>query len=141
MKRKTKTLSLLILIVAMALTFISCNKEDDTGIWEDATYTENREFGSGAKTIALEVKTADKSVTFTIHTDKATLADALLEHGLVEGDEGQYGLYIKKVNGIEADYDKDGTYWAVYVNDDMAMTGISYIEVQEGGKYRLERTK
>ena len=29
--------------------------------------------------------------------------DALIEHNLIEGEKGAYGLYVKKVNGITAE--------------------------------------
>lgn len=80
----------------------------------------------------------ENSVTFTIHTDKATVGEALMEHGLVEGENGPYGLYVKKVNGITADFDTDGSYWSFYVNDEYAMTGVEMTEIVEGARYRLE---
>ena len=60
--------------------------------------------------ITVTVDVVDKdgaSTTFTYVTKKTVLADLLLEEKLVEGDQGAYGLYITKVNGILADYDAD----------------------------------
>jgi len=48
---------------------------------------------------------------FEIHTEKETVGEALVELGLIAGEESEYGLYVKTVNGITADYDKDGVYW------------------------------
>ena len=36
------------------------------GVWKDALYRSDKSFGSGAKTIEVEVKADDKSVTFTV---------------------------------------------------------------------------
>ncbi len=69
---------------------------ENGGLWADAVYPEDTELGKGAKTVICEVKAEDKTVTFTLKTDKTVLGDALLDCGLVEGDEGPYGLYIKK---------------------------------------------
>ena len=60
---------------------------------------------------------------------------------LVEGEESSYGLYIKKVNGILADYDANGAYWSVYEGENMAMTGVDGIELKNGGVYKLVYTK
>lgn len=111
------------------------------GIWADATYTEDKTFGEGAKTVKVEVKAEDASVTFTIHTDAETLGDALLAHELVEGEAGAYGLYIKKVNGMLADYDVDQTYWLLTKNGEYIMTGADTTVIADGEHYELTRTK
>ena len=80
-------------------------------------------------------------VNSSIHTDKTTVGEALQEHNLLEGEESQYGLFVKKVNGIVADYDVDQYYWAFYVNGEYAMTGVDTTNIEEGVTYSLERTK
>ena len=114
---------------------------EQTGVWENATYLRDMEFGSGSKTVVVEVKAEEQLVTFTIQTDKDTVGAALLEHGLIAGEESQYGLYVKAVNGITADYDVDQSYWAFYINGEYAMTGVDSTEITEGAKYRFEYTK
>ena len=89
----------------------------------------------------MEVKAEEKSVTFTVHTDKDTVGAALIEHGLIAGDEGQFGLYVKYVNGMLADYDIDQTYWSFYINGEMAMTGVDGTPITEGETYQLVYTK
>ena len=111
--------------------------ENQNGIWTNALYQNDTEIGEGAKTVQVEVKAGEKSVTFTIHTDKETLGDALLEHNLIAGEKGAYGLYVKLVNGIEADYDKDGTYWAFYKNGEMMMVGVDGAVIADGEHYEL----
>lgn len=78
---------------------------------------------------------------FEIHTDKETVGDALLEHGLIAGDESEYGLYVKEVNGIKADYDVDKTYWAFYINGEYASVGVDSKPVKEGETYTLRIEK
>ena len=75
---------------------------------------------------------------FEIHTDKETVGDALAELGLIDGEEGDYGLYVKTVNGITADYDKDGVYWAFYVNDEYAPSGVDSTVITEGNHYSFK---
>lgn len=113
----------------------------DLGMWEDAKYLTDTELGEGAKTLVVEVKADDRQVTFTIHTDKTTVGAAMQEHGLLEGEDSEYGLFIKKVNGIVADYDVDQTYWGFYVNGEYAMSGVDTTNIEEGVTYCLARVK
>ena len=111
------------------------------GLWADALYRSDKSFGEGAKNIEVEVKADGKSVTFTIKTDKENLGDALLEHKLVDGEQGPYGLYIKKVNGITADYDVDKHYWALSKDGTALMTGADGEKITGGEHYEITRAK
>lgn len=136
-----KTVSIALLFICI-FSLVACgNSVDKTGLWENATYLQDTEFGEGAKTVTVEVKVEEQTVTFTINTDKKTVGEALVENKLVEGDQGAYGLYVKKVNGITADYDIDQSYWAFYINGEMAMTGVDSTDIDENAIYRLEYTK
>lgn len=112
-----------------------------TGLWANAKYLKDMEFGEGSKTVEVEVKVGDDSITFTLHTDKDTLGDALIEHQLISGEEGAYGLYVKYVNGIHADYDTDRSYWAVYSNGEYMMSGVDSTHINGGEHYELVYTK
>lgn len=141
MKKTFKSTISFILAIVLVLSFVACNKVDATGLWENATYLNDTEFGNGNKTITVEVKVEDQSVVFTIHTDKDTVGAALIEHDLIAGDEGAYGLYVKVVNGMTADYDIDQSYWAFYIDGEMAMTGVDGTDITEGTAYQLVYTK
>lgn len=155
MKKIFKIALALALVLSSVLALTACSldtllskmpwsKEDTQStelIWEGATYTADKELGSGAKTFIFKVEQNDKSVTFTIHTDKDTVGAALIEHGLIEGEDGAYGLYVKKVNGIVADYDVDQSYWAFYEGESYAMNGVDTTAINEGAVYRFVYTK
>ena len=141
MKKTIQSTVTVILALIFIVALVSCDTVEKTGVWENATYRKDMEFGNGAKTVVVEVKAEDQQVTFTIKTDKDTVGAALLEHGLIAGEEGAYGLYVKQVNGITADYDVDQTYWSFYINGEYAMTGVDTTEITEGATYRLEYTK
>ena len=79
--------------------------------------------------------------TFEYTSDAASVGDALVAEGLVEGHEASYGLYIDSVNGIAADWDKDQTYWAFYINGEYATTGIGETAITAGATYNLTLTK
>ena len=141
MKRTIKTTLSILLALLFTLSLLSCNTVEKTGVWENATYRKNMEFGDGSKTVVVEVKAEDQLITFTVHTDKNTVGEALLEHKLITGEDGPYGMYIKSVNGITADYDVDQSYWAFYINGEYAMTGVDTTEITEGATYQLAYAK
>lgn len=107
--------------------------------WSGAVYTEDAEIGAGAHTALITVTIEDKSVVITVKSDKVNLAEMLVESGLVEGDEGEYGLFIKRVNGVLADYDADGSYWSLMQSGVPTAAGASSITVKDGDAYELMR--
>ena len=156
MKKAVSWLSVVALLLSCLVFVTACGKKaqgviedvtkdyetpEDLGMWKDAKYLTDTELGEGAKTLVVEVKADDRQVTFTIHTDKTTVGEALVEHGLLEGENGQYGLFIKKVNGIVSDYDVDQTYWGFYIDGEYAMTGVDSTNIEEGVTYCLARVK
>ena len=82
-----------------------------------------------------------KAVTFTVHTDEKTVGDALLKLHVVAGEASSYGLYVKTVNGMTADYDKDGVYWAFYIDGEYAMTGVDATNITDGAQYAFRMEK
>ena len=142
MKKILKTSASILLCVIILLSFAGCKNEANLeGLWENATYTADTIIGSGKTTLIVKVTANENSVVFTLKTDKETVGDALLENNLIEGDESEYGLYVKKVNGIVADYDVDQSYWAFYIDGDYAMTGVDSTEIAEEVEYELVYTK
>ena len=134
---------ILIVIAALTLCLASCtqNPSEQNSLWDSATHKEDVSLGNGSKTVKVEVKAEDKSVTITLNTDKKTLGDALLEHKLVSGEKGAYGLYIKVVNGIEADYSKTNSYWAFCKDGESVLHGVDSEEISNGAHYELVYTK
>ena len=141
MKKTIQVTISLSLTLLLLLCAVSCNTVEKTGVWESATYRKDMEFGEGAKTVVVEVAAEEQTVTFTLHTDKDTVGAALLEQELIDGEQGDYGLYVKVVNGMAADYDVDQSCWSFYINGEYAMTGVDGTEIAEGETYRLEYTK
>ena len=54
-----------------------------------------------------------------------------------EGSDGDYGLYITAINGVTADYDQDGAYWSIYVNDEYGMYGAEQQPVADGDNFKF----
>lgn len=118
----------------------SATSETASALWETAQYKEDTELGAGKNSVKIEVKADGKSVTLTVHSDNDNLEKILTENKLVEGDESEFGLYIKKVIGIRADYDADKAYWALCKDGTATSTGASGITVADGEHYELVYT-
>ena len=132
----------IVLITAMALTAIGCNDNKTSDPYYTVTVSDGAVLGEGAKEFSLEIVDGEgKSVNVTVKTDKATVGEALLDLKLIAGDDGDYGLYIKCVNGITADYDVNRTYWAFYIDGEYAMSGVDTTDIVEGAKYALKVEK
>ena len=97
-----------------------------------------------AKAASFKVIVTDldgNETTFEYTSDAASVGAALVAEGLIAGHETEYGLYIDTVNGISADWDKDQTYWAFYINGEYATTGIDSTEIVADTTYGLTLTK
>lgn len=140
MKTLTK-ITLLLLALVMCFSFVACADIEKTGAWETATFDRDTELGEGTKTVTVKVIADEQELTFIIHTDAKTLGDALLEHKLIDGEQGAFGMYVKAVNGIVADYDVDQTYWGFTKNGEMMLVGVDGAEIADGEQYELTRTK
>ena len=132
----------LVLIAAMALTTTACDNIN-LKFWETTQEsTGGTEAPVAKKNFTFIVVDKDGNETsFTISSDKKTVGDALLAEGLIEGENGAYGLYVKKVNGIVADYEIDQTYWAFYINGEYAMSGVDTTDIVEGATYSFKVEK
>lgn len=134
-----KSLSLsvcIVLIAVMALFTTGCN--------DSKTVSTPSEAQGSSQTAEFTFKVTDasgKETDFTISTDKKTVGEALLEENLIAGDDSEYGLYVKTVNGVTLDYDKDGMYWAFYENGQYASKGVDSTEVTAGAEYAFKAEK
>ena len=96
---------------------------------------------AGSKTFTVKVVHGDGSEkTFTYQTDAEYLGEVLVEKGLIVGHSDTFGLYIDTVDGEDAIWDVDGSYWALYVGEDYAMQGIDQTPIADGDAFSLVRT-
>ena len=143
-KKLTSFILCMVLIVAMALGTTGCNgrtgKDTASNVGTEVnSQADVSVLGTGSTEFSLTVADQEGSETqFEIHTDKETVGEALLELGLIDGEESEYGLYVKTVNGITVDYDKDGVYWAFYINGEYASSGVDSTEITEGESYSFK---
>lgn len=132
----------MVLIAAMALSMSGCNDLPEEQNTKPTVFVDGQTLGAGATAFTLEVIDLDGSTaTATINTDKETVGEALQELGVLEGEQGAFGLYIKAVNGTPYDYDTDGAYWAFYIDGEYALTGVDTTDIVEGTTYTLKAEK
>ena len=118
----------LLLALAMVFALTACGAKEEA---------------PAADAVSFKVVVTDldgKETTFEYSSNAASVGEALVTEGLIEGHETEYGLYIDTVNGITADWEKDNAYWCIYVNDEMSNYGVSSQPVNDGDAFRFEYT-
>lgn len=142
MKKNMKRWAGLLLALVMVLSLAACASVGDEQKDPAGVVTNGTTVGTGAKTFAVEVTDGEGKVTaFTVKSDEKTVGAALLALEIIAGEDSQYGLYIKTVNGITADYDKDQTWWGFYVDGALAPAGVDSTDIVEGSTYGFKVEK
>lgn len=96
------------------------------------------ETGSGEKSFTVTVVHADGSEKVLHYTsNEEYLGTVLQAEGLVEGYQGDFGLYMEKVDGEEAIYADTGAYWSFYIGEEYALTGIDKTPIEDAASYKL----
>lgn len=147
----------IVLIAAMALLATGCSNKTETPETPETSATAGQtqttqatqapvsaeviEKGEGKTAFSFEVTDLDGTTTkFLVKTDKTIVGEALLEVGLITGEDGPYGLMVNSVNGITADYNKDKAYWAFYTNGEYASKGVDQTEIDPTATYSFVKT-
>lgn len=123
-----KLLSLLLALV-LVISLTACAAKEEAPAAADVSF----------KVIVTDLDGNETAFEYT--SSAASVGEALVAEGLIEGHETEYGLYIDTVNGITADWDNDQTYWAFYINGEYATTGIDGTEIAADTTYGLILTK
>ena len=129
MKNKKRVLVVLLIVALVACMALAYNKFREKPV-------------EGSKEITIEVvDSEEKSIVYELKTDVEYLQEAmdeLAEKGLTYGGEDtEYGFSVYTVNGEEADFNVDASYWAFYVNDEYCNYGISEQPVEDGDKFAI----
>lgn len=129
------------MLIAVSL-LCGCSAGDSK---EPASFSDSaasQRIGEGESEFCVEVVGADKAKTsFVINTNDKTVGEALLNLGFIDGEQGPYGLYVKTVNGITLDYDKDKMYWTFYINGEYASKGVDETEIEQSCIYSFRAEK
>ena len=128
MKNKKVLFAAIALVVVIGLMI---------GVW----FATRPQTQQGSKEITVQVVHMDGSIkSFTYRTDEEYLDKVLLAENLIAGYEDQYGFVVETVDGERADWQLDNAYWAIYIGEEAATTGISGVVVTDGAGYKLVYT-
>ncbi len=124
-----KKLFAMILAAVMLLSLAACGEK------------ETKNDGS-LKSFSVTVVHADGSEKVFEYESAEEFVGPVLENaGLIKGNAGPYGLEITEVDGETAVYATDGAYWAVYVGEEYALSGIDTTPITQDGVYKLVYTR
>ncbi len=127
MKNKKAIMGLLALVVVVAVLL---------GVY----FAARPDATQGAKALTITVVHGDGSEkVFDIHTDAEFLAEALVEHEIVEDNQSEYGLYILTVDGETVD-EGNQEWWCLTKGGEMHMYGASETAIADGEAYELTFT-
>ncbi len=156
MKKFIKITSLLLILILSLSMIFACSPDavvedenNETDIpeqlpeKEEEEKKENQILGKeGNIKFDFVVTHADGSkVTYKVETTKDNLADALLEGSIAKGEEGEFGIYFTEIDGEEASFEKDQSYWYFYKDGEPLMTGASTTPIANGDKFEAIYTK
>ena len=92
---------------------------------------------AGAKEIKVTVVHADQtSREFTYQTDAAYLGEVLTAEELIEGEDNEFGIYIKTVDGETADESKE-QWRCITKGGERVDTGADQTPVADGDAFEL----
>ncbi|MGN0479348.1 MAG: DUF4430 domain-containing protein [Hominenteromicrobium sp.] len=127
---KTNTMSGKLLVLAAVVLAVLCLFAGCSGAKSEA----------GGKAYTLTVVDAEGNETVhELTTDEEMLGAALLNEGLIEGSESEYGLFVTKVDGIEADSANE-EWWCLTKGGEMVMTGVDSTPVEDGDAFEFTLT-
>lgn len=153
-KKSLSFILCIVLIAVMALFTTGCSDNTETSetpdensseissqAIEDSVTEESEsaiEVGEGNTKFTFTVTHNDGTKkTFIVSTDKKTVGEALVDNGVIAGEDGPYGLYVKTVDSETLDYEKDGKYWAFYVDGAYGATGVDMTDITAGSSYEF----
>lgn len=119
----------MLLALAMLFTLAACSAKEEAPEKAPVAF----------KVIVTDLEGNESTYEYT--SNASSVGEALVAEGLIEAHEGSFGLFIDAVNGIAADWDKDQTYWAFYINGEYATTGIGETAITADATYNLTLTK
>lgn len=98
------------------------------------------EGAAGRKEITVEVVHGDgSSRSFELTTEEAYLGPAMVSGGVVEDNQGPYGLYILTADGETADEGAQ-EWWKVTKSGEMLNTAADATPIADGERYELTLT-
>lgn len=96
---------------------------------------------AGDKEITVKVSALENGEkSFTYQTDAEYLGEVLTANKLIEGEDGQYGLFITTANGVKAD-DSKQQWWCITKGGEQVNTSVDQTPIQDGDQFELTLTE
>ena len=136
MSKKTKTILAVVLLLVVVAAAVGAYF-----LWGPPAQKRAAEAADAGKThITLVVVHGDGSEKkFDIATDAETLDVALVENGIVEDNQSEWGLYILTADGETAD-ESAQQWWCITKGGEMLMTGVDDTVIADGESYEFTLT-
>ena len=154
---KKSTIGIIISLVVLIAVFIgvvlisnnynrkNINKKSEVSNSSRSQKDDNKDVSKAKKKSIVVTVVDDKKneKEYKHNTDAEFLRQALeeIDDLTIEGEDSDTGLYVKKVNGITADYNVDQSYWAFYINDEYCKAGVDTQTVTDGDSFKIVYTK
>ena len=142
MKNKAKLRSLLrksIVLIAAAITVLSLFALAGCGDASDKETGGSSISSVEQKTVIFKIVFEDGSEkTVELKTEKNTLAQALVDANIIEYSAD--GFYTT-IDGVTADYNKDGAWWCITKGGEMLNHGLNDLTISDGETYEATYTK
>ena len=126
---------------ALAALNIIAGVDSDFGLYVKTVDGYLADYDTDGSYWAFYIDGEGNETAVTVSTDADTVGAALAELGIVAGEDSDFGLYVKTVNNVTADYDTDGSYWAFYIDGEYASTGVDATEINEDAVYTFQVEK
>lgn len=96
---------------------------------------------AGDKEITVKVSALENGEeSFTYQTNAEYLGEVLTANKLIEGEDGQYGLFITTANGVKAD-DSKQQWWCITKGGEQVNTSADQTPIQDGDQFELTLTE
>ena len=123
-----KKLLSVLLALTLLLSFAACGKEDPVATGEKVQFT-----------VIVTHKDKTEKI-FLYEVDAGSKVGTVLENaGLINSEGADQGMF-HTVDGEKADWNTDQSYWAFYIDDQYATTGIYDTVAKNGKNYKLVYT-
>lgn len=99
----------------------------------------NSKTTSNVKNITVTVITENEKKEFKISTERDFLGAALTDEKLIEGTQGEYGIYVKTVNGVTVD-ESNQEWWCFTKGGESLSTGVDTTPITDGDSFEATLT-
>ena len=90
----------------------------------------------GDKSVTVQIAYDDVTKSVNIDTNAEYLRAALEEKNLISGDESEFGLFVKVVDGRTAD-DAKQEWWCFTKGGETVMTGVDTTPIADGDTFEI----